>query len=218
MTCIDLPMNISSDFEFGGHVVCPHWERDYHMFEVTNNPVIDCRGHTIHGAKQPKKRTPSKAFNVHGGALFKNCHFDSHEVAIERSNAGEGDSLEIKGSTFSNTASAIIATPSSPDDTLNILVKNSDILYSNKGIDIKTNGYEVKVENTNIISNTVPGVVAGESATDSAGIQISGVVDIVHVTDVFITKYVYGILVDGTVNAKLDLADTRSFGNEYKKK
>ena len=106
MRCEDLPITIDEDFTFDDHLVCSP-DVKMTMFEVENNPVIGCKGHIISGIKDGKKG--SRAFNVHGGATFKNCILHSHDFAIERSSPGKGDDLIVEGTTITDALSAIVA-------------------------------------------------------------------------------------------------------------
>lgn len=97
--CDDIPVTIEEDFDLDHNIICneEHFP-DNIFFEVKNNPVTDCKGHVIGGNKIAKKQ--STAFRIHGGATIKNCLLHRHHVAIERTKAGEGESLVVEDTTI----------------------------------------------------------------------------------------------------------------------
>lgn len=211
ITCDDLPLTIDTNFELDNELDCPGFEGN--MFEVRDDLVIDCKGYAIRGNWTGDESLPdgSNVFNIHGRAVIKNCLLDMHHTAVKRSSdtgAGTGTDLIVKNTKVINSAYAIVT---NGDDSLNVEVRNCDILYTSHGVEVNTpNGNEVKVENVMLISGNPPQTPYRAPVEGSFGIKVSGTAHTVNITDVITTGHGYGIFINGTIDTVLELSNTIS--------
>ena len=151
IACDDLPININSDVTFDiPSLNFSNCSSISTIFNVTNNPTINCNDMELIGTSDS-----SIAFEVFGGAEFKNCKLEDHQTAIIRYGGyDDGDELKIKDSIITNVETGIIVNVDENlmenDDDVKVTVERSDITGCRNGITMKAHG-ELKVKETSII-------------------------------------------------------------------
>ena len=151
--CGSLPSVIDTDIKFDSNLDLSNCTNTNvgsttTIFAVRKNPTIDCDGKEFIGFGG------SVAFQVFGGATFKNCKLSQHEKGIVRYEGGEGsgeNSLVIQDSTIAVQLDPVDVSYDPQlrerDENVAILMENSHITGSKNGIKMTAHG-QIQVNNT----------------------------------------------------------------------
>ena len=178
VNCNSIPIAVDGDdIVLDGPINLKRCSRsDVSVFDVTNDSIIDCAGHSINGLGfSAIGQGFKKAFSVIGGATIINCHMSRHDRAITQVPDGSiGSVLTIQNSTFTNVGEAIFIFdgPSfgvgGKPNVLNMLVENSHFRR------VRQSGISTYMRNRDSTTIQVRGVTMDGTGGGSQGISISG--------------------------------------------